>query len=155
MSSSHLSDVKSNVNDTTRHFAIRAFKAMGMSNINQSSESGRRMSAPMQVSNPPSLNGIFSGADLASQPFDNAVEIDTAILSSAIAPADWNLLFSAIAWRLRLTVCERLAGAPAPEADNIASQVQAAVLECIADMELLHAALYIERGNMVPEQTAL
>lgn len=65
-----------------------------------------------------------------------------------ISVTDWNLLFSAIEARLRLAVGERASGAPAPEAGDLAGQVQVAVLDCVSAMEVLHAALTLERGGV-------
>jgi hypothetical protein len=58
---------------------------------------------------------------------------------------DWDPLFRAVQLRLRATVGERLASAPAPKADDAAGKVQVAVLECIFAMEQLHKALTRER----------
>jgi hypothetical protein len=62
-----------------------------------------------------------------------------------VVPTDTEAAFRAVQLRLRATVGERLASAPAPKADDAAGKVQVAVLECIFSMEQLHKALTRER----------
>lgn len=70
---------------------------------------------------------------------------------SPISAEDWDLLFRAVALRLRATVGDRLASAPAPQADDAAGKIQVAVLECISAMEKLHKALTHERQGRTGE----
>ena len=143
MSSSPLFDV----NETMRHFAIKAFEAMGMSNVSQSvePEPERRGSVPIPVSSQPSLDAIVLGAGMVSPQFDNASNTSFGV---GIPAADWDLLFSAIAWRLKRAVGDQPVAAAA--AKDMVGHIQMTVLDCISDMQLLHTALNIERGDIAP-----
>ena len=59
-----------------------------------------------------------------------------------IAVCDWNEeSLSTVKSRLRLSVAERLAAAPGEQVAELASRVQASVLECMAALDELHATL--------------
>jgi hypothetical protein len=73
---------------------------------------------------------------------------------SPISAEDWDPLFRAVQLRLRATVGDRLASAPAPQDDHAAGKVQVAVLECIFAMEQLHKALTNERQGRTGETAA-
>lgn len=68
---------------------------------------------------------------------------------SPISAEDWDPLFRAVQLRLRATVGDRLASAPAPQADDAAGKIQVAVLECISAMDQLHKALTYERQGRI------
>lgn len=68
----------------------------------------------------------------------------------SISVEDWDLLLLAVESRLRKAVGERLGALPeTPQlsAALSASVVQAIVLDCVAALEQLHAALKTERGQ--------
>ena len=62
-----------------------------------------------------------------------------------IAITDWDLLFRAVMVRLMLSVGEKLAVAPKPQAGEAAELVQSVVLECVDALHQLHLALVQER----------
>lgn len=64
-----------------------------------------------------------------------------------IAIADWDVLFHAVRARLLLSVDEKLAAAPKPQAGEAAERVQSIVLECVGALDQLHLALTQERGQ--------
>lgn len=135
------------VNETIRHLAISVFKPLGVSTASQSAPSEQGGLAPMQVSSPPSLDGIVPGAGMALSAFSQAGNADAGV---AIPASDWNLLFDAIAWRLSRAVSNQPASALMAEAGDIVGRIQTTVLDCIADMRLLQAALDTERADAAP-----
>ena len=66
---------------------------------------------------------------------------------SYIDIGDWDELFRAVTSRLRLTVGEPLVATPEAWVHDIADGVQVIVLECVAALDQLHAALTHERGR--------
>lgn len=66
---------------------------------------------------------------------------------SNIDIGDWDELFHAVTSRLRLTVGEPLAATPEAQAHDAAGGIQIIVLECVAALDQLHAALTHERGR--------
>lgn len=64
-----------------------------------------------------------------------------------IAISDWDVLFRAVRARLLLSVGEKPAGAPKPQAGEAAELVQSTVLECVGALHQLHLALMQERGQ--------
>jgi len=68
----------------------------------------------------------------------------------SISVEDWDLLLLAVESRLRKAVGERLGALPETPQHSAAlsaSLVQAIVLDCVAALEQLHAALQTERGQ--------
>jgi hypothetical protein len=111
------------------NFAHKALKALGFVNLNVLQ--GRHHSSALPCT-----------ADLP------------ATTHSPISAEDWDPLFRAVQLRLRTAVGDRLASAPAPQADDAAGKIQVAVLECISAMEQLHKALTHERQGRAGETAA-
>ncbi len=68
----------------------------------------------------------------------------------SMAPADWDMLFDAVAARLRHAVGEDLhkpPEVPAWSASLSASLIQAEVLDCVSALHQLHVALSHERSQ--------
>jgi hypothetical protein len=108
------------------HFALKALKAFGFVNLNVLLRRHHPSELPCTTDLP-------------------------AAAHSPISAEDWDPLFRAVQLRLRATVGERLASAPAPQADDAAGKIQVAVLECISAMEQLHKALTYERQGRTGE----
>lgn len=64
--------------------------------------------------------------------------------SDRMLPEDWDLIFEAVAWRLRQSAREAMA-----------ETVRAAVEDCVQSLEVLHAELGRERGYMRRTELAL
>ena len=75
---------------------------------------------------------------------------------SAGVGSDWALLFEAVTNRLRQTVGEQAAESDDPQAQQLARQVQAGVLDCVAALGQLHTMLvgHLDRGQRLERDVA-
>ncbi|MBK5207018.1 MAG: hypothetical protein JJD98_16940 [Polaromonas sp.] len=118
-----------------------------LNSVDPTSETGCHASA----ASPVTIDTLFACAKLDDVGADvHAAPLAHAALSnghSNIDIGDWGELFHAVTSRLRLTVGEPLAVTPVAQAHDAAAGVQTIVLECVAALDQLHAALTYERGR--------
>lgn len=136
------------VHKPMRHFSFKAFKAMRFANVSPWSKPELAMPEVLAAPSLSLVDGGIPGAEASGPPLDDSRDTNDRNLRLTIPVADWDVLFNAIEWRLRLAVGNRAADAPVPEAGDTAGKVQVAVLECIAAMDALHAALTVERERV-------
>lgn len=124
----------------TRNFVRKALKALGFVSLNRLFESPQ-----------PALVAPMASVSLATGAHD-AVPTSHAVAGQAppcgfqIARDDWDALFRAIQVRLAHAVDEQRGWVSVPLAGDAAAHLQTVVLECVAAMGQLQAALTQERA---------
>ncbi|HSV52812.1 MAG TPA: GGDEF domain-containing protein [Burkholderiaceae bacterium] len=89
----------------------------------------------------PVLQAIQSGVDAMARRLAQSPSLK-------IVPQDWDLLFSAIKAKLKLLVGEERVGTGTRFIEERHDWIRDNVLECVAAMDLLHAALKHERAQL-------
>ena len=123
----------------TRNFAHKAMKALGFVNLNRLSESQQpALVAPTASARRATAHG--------AAPTPHPVAVQAPPCGFQIDREDWDAMFRAIQVRLARAVDEQRGWVSVPQAGDADAHLQTVVLECVAAMTQLQAALTQERA---------